>query len=77
VSSAKKPPIVTVIPTPTQPDYKPFVVMNRTDGLSIIYDDRQPLGKRTVWTSKRGDKLADAIAVAKKMYEAMKAEKKG
>lgn len=50
--------IFTIAP-PKQPDgLAPFVILQRTDGKIIVYDDRRPPGHRTRWT---GDLVDDAV----------------
>jgi hypothetical protein len=58
-----------VVPIPAQPDMKPFQVLQRTDGLWILYNEHNALGGRTVFLAKRGTKLDEMIDRMKLEYE--------
>ena len=75
--SAVKKAIGGHIAVPTQPDMAPFRVMQRTDGILIVYSELAPFGSRTVWEGKKGDKLQDAIKAASDLYVAWKEKMKG
>ena len=61
-----------VVRYPEQPTLLPFQVYQRTDNLFIVTDGRRNPGARTVWTSKRGQGLKDAIAEAQRLYNELK-----
>jgi hypothetical protein len=66
---AKWSPASPVVNVPTQPEIPHIQILRRTDGRLIIYDDRRPLGRRTVWLAAKGVELAPVIRMAMKYAE--------
>ncbi len=54
------------LPVPTQPDMHPLHVFRRADGKFIVYDERLPVGRRTVRVFA---KAGDAIVCAETIYK--------
>jgi hypothetical protein len=69
VSVAKWTNASPIVPKPEQPDLPHIQILRRTDGRLIIYDDRRPLGRRTVWLAAKGVELAPVIRMAMKYAE--------
>lgn len=65
-----------VVRYPEQPDLNPWRVYQRTDNLFIVVNQKLNPGSRTVWTSKRGQGVKDAVAEAQRLYDEEKEKPK-